>query len=130
MSQSIRFYVKKWQYNENAKKENFRTDLTIITSTLSSNKTGKTEGLTFTWLLVITANEIEVLYYSSEEWVIINDINISDDDLLAVIRQSYNNSNKELSIRNAEIGLNASFLTFEEVPMDLSGIRQALNTGR
>ena len=120
MSQSIRFYVKKWQYNENAKKENFRTDLTIITSTLSSNKTGKTEGLTFTWLLVITANEIEVLYYSSEEWVIINDINISDDDLLAVIRQSYNNSNKELSIRNAEIGLNASLIMYKYASNDTS----------
>jgi len=127
MVRFINFDIKKWQYNKNAPKEGFKTDLSLITNPLRSRMNGPSEGLGLTWILTITAKGIEVLYYSAQEMIIIDDKNISDTHLFDTLRISYDHAYAAMAPKNLAVGLNAGFPPFEGIITDLSEIRAVLH---
>lgn len=129
MIKSIHFAVKKWQYNSNAKLISPRTDSNVAVHPLRKhqNPNGKAEGLCFLWYLIITANGIEVLYYSSEEFFIIPNREISDTQLLHIVRQSFERTSYEVAMKNLKVGLDAGFPIFEKQLIDLKVIRGVLD---
>lgn len=127
MTKSIGFRVKKWDFNKNAILLKTKTDSMMATHPLRPHDNlSKNEGIGILWYLTITADGIEVLYYCSEELFLIPEKNIPDSDLLAMLRESYERSSKEVAIRNLQVGLNAGFPAFEKQPVDLMEIRKVL----
>lgn len=129
MVKSIHFKVVKWQYNNKATLVNTRTDVNLLSHPLRKNDANsKAEGIGFKWILVITANNIEVLYYSTEEMVIITDKNISETDLKDVIKETYRKASLELVARNLVAGLNAGFPDFDTITtIDVKEIKKVLD---
>ena len=127
MIESIRFHVKKWAFNSNAQILNPKTDCLLEALSLRSQKNPTViAGLGLIWILSISDNDLEILYYSSEEQFLFLDKNISDSQLLVIIRQSYKRTNAEVSARNEAVSLNAAFPPFDEIPLNLSDIRALL----
>jgi hypothetical protein len=127
MIKSIHFRVKKWDYNKNAKLVNTKTDSNLATHPLRSNKQKNAEGLAFVWYLTLKANDMEVLYYSSEEYFLIPDRPITDEQLLNIVKQSYDRTSQEVAMRNLNVGLDAGFPPFEKHPIDLKEIKKVLD---
>lgn len=128
MIKSIKFRVKQWQHNPNAILIKLHTDAQLATHPLrKAGGDGKAEGLCFVWTLVIQANGIEVLFYSTEEFFIIPNREITDSRLEGILKESYDNSKSEVEIRNIKVGLNASFPSYKKIPIDLPTIRNVLD---
>lgn len=130
MHTSINFQVEKWQYNPKAPLINTHTDLIFRTHPLRSSNPaskGKAEGIGFKWILVLQANGLEVLYYSSMEMVLIPPENRNDEDIKKIAKETYDRSAKEVAFRNLDVGLDAGFPAFELLPGELEGIKEVLN---
>lgn len=129
MIQHLKFERRKWDYNKNRPKTKFHTDCLLTTHPIKSrtNPNGKAEGISFKWTLIITAELIECLYYSAEDWYIFTDRNFTDNELWVIIRQSYNRANDDLAPSNIKVGFNAGFPLFDSIPLNLSEIRQVLD---
>lgn len=127
MIKSINFRIKHWQYNNRIPMIKLHTDCLFKAHPLKNNTSIENQGLAFLWVLTITGDGLEILHYSSEEMFFIPDKKINDVQLMNIIRQSYNKANHEVSMKNAQAGLNAAFPPFNGVPIDLPEIRKVLD---
>lgn len=124
---SIHFKVRKWQYNKNAVMIKLHTDCQLLTHPLRKQNETEAQGLCFLWYLTITANDIEVLYYNTEEFFVIPNKKISLSKLKEIIYSSYLRSQAEIAFRNLAVGLDAGLPKFEDIPMDLERTRNVLD---
>jgi hypothetical protein len=124
---SIHFKIRKWQYNANAKMIKLHTTCDLRTHPLRNNESEEAKGLVFIWVLVISANDIEVLYYSTEEFFIIPERKITDDKLMQLIGMSHFRTNRELAPKNLAVGLDAGLPKLEDIPIDLKRIKSVLD---
>jgi hypothetical protein len=127
--QSIHFKIRRWDYNENSPKTNVHTDCDLLVHPLRSsvNQDAKAEGLVFVWLLVITGEGIEMLYYSTEEFFVIPDRIITDAQLADIISNSYDKASNELALRNKVIGLDVALPDIGTLPLSIKEIREVLD---
>lgn len=124
----IHFKVRKWDYNPNTPLTNTKTEAILRTHPLRKNQGGAAEGITFIWILVLTGEGLEILYYSTEEFVLIPHRKISLTALDKVVRKTYDNTMIELAGRNLAVGLDAGFPPFDNINgVELEGIRQVMN---
>lgn len=126
MITSIHFWVTKWEYNRAAPLTNIHTSCSLTTHPLRSNEGALAAGLCFVWTLVLTGEGSEILYYSSEEFYVISDRKITESQLLDIIYNSYDKSNKEVSMRNLKAGLDAAFPNFESIIINVKQIMKVL----
>jgi hypothetical protein len=129
MPKSIDFKVLKWQYNNKIPLINTRTETNLFSYPLRklSDPSNSNQGIVFKWVLVITANNLEVLYYSTQEMVLIPDKNISNERLKDIVKETYQKASLELIRKNIPAGLNAGFPEFDTIKtMDIKEIKKVL----
>lgn len=129
MIKSIDFRILKWQYNNKIPLTNTRTETNLFSHPVRKNGDpfNKVEGVGFKWILVITANDLEVLYYSTQEMVLISDKDISDYAFKEIVRETHRKASLALVKKNLIAGLDAGFPEFDTIKtMDIKEIKKVL----
>jgi hypothetical protein len=127
MVEVIYFNVEKWQHNAKARViKNPHNDLMLKTNPVRELATGKVAGLGFTWQFVVQFDNLEVLFYLSQERTLMPKT-ISDKDLLKAIEDSYHRSYAAMAPRNMAVNFDVGFPPFEDIPKDLKQIRSVFD---
>lgn len=108
---------------------NTRTDTNIFFNPVFNNESETAQGISFSWVLVLTGNGIEILYYKSQEMYVISEGSSPNDvELRDLVYQSYLRTSEEVAKRNLKVGLNAGFPQFHKIPVNIKDIREVLDT--
>lgn len=128
-AKSIQFTVTRWQHNEKAVFKNLRTTADLMTYALRNTEDGgaTVAGFAFRWFLTIYADDLEVVYFTCEELLVVDDKNISEEEVQQIVRQSYIMAYGEAATRNMSIGLTTSFPKLEQMNINFREIRNILD---